>query len=131
MRLSELPTDDARVWAGVALGDVEDDGGPVGCPTVALALECYRSAGSVAGAVELLHAARPGEPWDAWAEAAVAGWREVWAMRHRLFAVSLAAEACREEVRRVRETMRAAEMAREAGEMSVQAIGLMEEVLRG
>jgi hypothetical protein len=73
--LSELDeTTDAALLGAVAMGDVEDDGGPVGCPTLAMALELWRLTGSLYGVASGLEAWRPGEPWAEWVASSWAGW---------------------------------------------------------
>lgn len=135
MLLSELPTDDPRCFGGVVLGDVEDDGCDVESPELALALECWRATGCFSATVELLHLARPGEPWAEWVHAAMDGWREVARWKPVVLAAALASEASRAELKRIRAAEAAVTKARAAVERaqseSVAAVTLLEEVLRG
>ena len=69
MLLSSLETTDAALFGAVVQGDVTDDGAPVGCEVLAMALELHRLGADVAAG---LTAWRPGEPWELWVDAAVA-----------------------------------------------------------
>lgn len=134
MLLSELPTSDPRVFGGVVLGDVEDTGCDVECPTVALALECWRASGGCLRTTrDLLHAARPGEPWGEWLASAVEGWAAVATWRPLLLAACMAAETSAAELRTMRRVEREVTRARAelavAEETSVNAMRLLEEVL--
>lgn len=134
MKASELP-DDPAVWGGVVLGDLEDDGQPVACETLALALEAWRGTRDLWRCLAVLHAARPGEPWEDWTEAALDAWREAAALRPLLLAAAIAAEASRAELREIERALREAEKVRArldaAGEVSAGAVRLLEEVLGG
>lgn len=75
MNLSDInPRSDPVLLGAVAVGDVVDDGGPVDCEVLAMALELWRLTGTLCGVAAGLAAWRPGEPWAAWTAAAWAGW---------------------------------------------------------
>ena len=129
MLLSELPTDDPRCFGGVVLGDVEDDGAE--CEgTLATLMAAWREHG-YPGARVALFASDP--HWrEVWSEA-VHGWMDVRQMRPLLLAASLASEASRAELQRVKRLMAEAERIRAeldvAQAVSVDAMRLLEEVL--
>lgn len=75
MRLSSLEDrTDAAILGAVAMGDVVDDGCPVGCHVLAMALELWRVTSSLEGVAWGLSAWRPGEPWAEWVASSWAGW---------------------------------------------------------
>lgn len=135
MLLSSLDSTDAALFGAVVQGDVLDDGAPVGCEVLAMALELWRLTGSLAGVRAGLSAWRPGEPWEEWIEAAVGGWREVAPhVEHccRLVdALALCGEAMRAETAAhagLERALKRHATAREAGE---RAARMMREVTRG
>lgn len=75
MKLSELEErGDSLIFGAVAAGDLEDDGAPVACHVLAMALEYWRLTGSLGGVAAGLTYWRPGEPWAEWVVASWAGW---------------------------------------------------------
>ena len=135
MLLSSLETTDAALFGAVVQGDVLDDGAPVGCEVLAMALELWRLTGSLAGVRAGLEQWRPGEPWELWVDAAVAEWAE---LRPRVLrgyamidALALVGEATRADVAAQRAMERALERHNAARAAGVRTAILMREVLRG
>ena len=133
MLLSSLfETTDAALFGAVVQGDVTDDGAPVGCEVLAMALELHRLGADVAAG---LTAWRPGEPWELWLDAALAEWAE---LRPRVLrgyamidALALVGEATRADVAAQRAMERALERHNAARAAGVRTAILMREVLRG
>lgn len=135
MLLSSLETTDAALFGAVVQGDVTDDGAPVGCEVLAMALELHRLTGSLAGVRAGLTAWRPGEPWELWVDAALGEWAE---LRPRVLrgyamidALALVGEATRAEAAAQRAMERALERHNAARAAGVRTAILMREVLRG
>lgn len=133
MLLSSLGGEtDAALFGAVVAGDVLDDGAPVGCEVLAMALELHRLGADVAAG---LTAWRPGEPWELWLDAAHAEWAE---LRPRVLrgcamidALALVGEATRAEAAARRAMERALERHGAARAAGVRTAILMREVLRG
>lgn len=68
---------DHRIFGAVVAGDIVDDGAPVDCEVLAMALELWRITGTLSGVAAGLEGWRPGEPWGRWVSAAWLGWQEV------------------------------------------------------
>ena len=133
MLLSSLDeTTDAALFGAVAAGDLADDGGPVGCEVLAMALELHRLGADVAAG---LSAWRPGEPWELWVDAAHAEWATLRPRVLRGFrsieALALVGEAVRSEVAAQRAMERALQRNTAAKAAGVRTSILMREVLRG
>lgn len=133
MLLSSLGGEtDAALFGAVVAGDVLDDGAPVGCEVLAMALELHRLGADVAAGLE---AWRPGEPWEIWLDAAHAEWAE---LRPRVLrgcamidALALVGEATRAEAAARRAMERALERHGAARAAGARTAELMREVLRG
>lgn len=112
LRLGDLDeTTDPALLAAVALGDVLDDGSPVGCEVLAMALELWSLTGSLHGVASGLEAWRPGEEWAAWTAASWAGWRALRGrVREGLTLVAVVALLDAAEARRVMLEKKAAEV---------------------
>lgn len=135
MLLSSLDSTDAALFGAVVQGDVLDDGAPVGCEVLAMALELWRLTGSLGGVCAGLEQWRPGEPWELWLDAALAEWAE---LRPRVLrgyamidALALVGEATRADVAAQRAMGRALERHNAARAAGVRTAILMREVLRG
>lgn len=133
MLLSSLADEtDAALFGAVVAGDVLDDGAPVGCEVLAMALELHRLGADVAAG---LTAWRPGEPWELWLDAAHAEWAELRPRVLRGFAMidalALVGEATRAEAAARRAMERALERHGAARAAGVRTAILMREVLRG
>jgi hypothetical protein len=89
MLLANVDSQDARLFGGVVLGDLTDDGSATD-EVLARALLAYCSTPDLRRVVRELHRWRRGEPWAAWVEAAVSGW---WELRPRLHWVRVATYA--------------------------------------
>lgn len=136
MLLSSLDdTSDSRLFGAVHDGAVLDDGAPVGCEVLAMALELWRITGDLSRVVAGLSAWRPFEPWEEWIDAAIEGWREVRPHVERGYAainaLALVGEAARSEVAAQKAMERALERNRAAKAAGVRTAILMREVLRG
>lgn len=133
MLLSSLGGEtDAALFGAVVAGDVLDDGAPVGCEVLAMALELHRLGADVAAGLSLW---RPGEPWELWLDAAHAEWAE---LRPRVLrgcamiaALALVGEAMRAEMAARRAMERALERHGAARAAGARTAELMREVLRG
>ena len=135
MLLSSLSETDAALFGAVVQGDLLDDGAPVGCEVLAMALELWRLTGSLGGVRAGLEQWRPGEPWELWLDAALAEWAE---LRPRVLrgyamidALALVGEATRADVAAQRAMERALERHNAARAAGVRTAILMREVLRG
>ena len=135
MLLSSLETTDAALFGAVVQGDVLDDGAPVGCEVLAMALELWRLTGSLHGVRAGLEQWRPGEPWELWLEAALAEWAD---LRPRVLrgyamidALALVGEATRAEAAARKAMERALTRHNAARAAGVRTAILMREVLRG
>lgn len=128
-------TTDAALFGAVLAGDITDDGGPVECEILAMALELWRLTGSVEGVHAGLEAWRYGEPWEDWLDAAIEGWAEVRPRVLRLqataAALALAGEAARVAVEERKALERQVLRADAAGRLSAGMAELFREVLRG
>ena len=141
MLLSSLGGEtDAALFGAVVAGDVLDDGAPVGCEVLAMALELHRLGADVAAGLEACRPAAPrveldergaGEELDA----AHAEWAE---LRPRVLrgcamidALALVGEATRAEAAARRAMERALERHGAARAAGARTAELMREVLRG
>lgn len=135
MLLSSLDSTDAALFGAVVQGDVTDDGGPVGCEVLAMALELWRLTGSVEGVRAGLEAWRYGEPWEDWVDAACAAWAELRPRVQRLqalaAALALAGEASRVAVEERKALERQALRVDAARTVEASMAELFKEVLRG
>ncbi len=135
MLLSSLDSTDAALFGAVVHGDVLDDGGPVACPVLAMALELWRMTGSLDGVRAGLAAWRYGEPWEDWVDAACAAWAELRPRVLRLqalaAALALAGEASRVALEERRALERQVERADAARVVSAGMAELLKGVLRG
>lgn len=135
MLLSSIDSTDAALFGAVVQGDVTDDGGPVGCEVLAMALELWRLTGSIDGVRSGLEAWRYGEPWEDWVDAACAAWAElrprVRALRVLAVALALAGEASRVAVEERKALERQVMRAEAAQRVGAGMAELFKEVLRG
>ena len=135
MLLSSLDSTDAAIFGAVVQGDVLDDGAPVGCEMLAMALELWRLTGSLHGVCAGLEQWRPGEPWELWVDAALAEWAELRPQVLRGYAMidalALVGEATRAEATARKAMERALQRHNAARAAGVRTAILMREVLRG
>lgn len=127
MNLRDVDTQDARLFGGVVLGDLTDDGSATDEP-LARALLAYRTRPDLRHVVRELHRWRRGEPWAAWVEAAVSGW---WELRPRLHWVRVATCAVVLEQYRARRVERLRRELQQQVDEWVCSQDAVSEVIRG